>query len=49
MPPGEEKLGRYFYDSFRPSIKLWIADIGDEFSWDNLVDAANKAEARTNI
>ncbi len=46
---GEGQLGRTFYDGLRPSIKLWIADIRDDISWDNLIRAANKAEARAKI
>ncbi len=32
-----------------PSINLWIADIGEDKSWDDLVRAINKAEARAKI
>ncbi len=47
--PGEGQLGRTFYDSPRPSIKLWIADIEEDMPWDDLIRAANKAEARAKI
>ncbi len=46
---GEGQLGRTFYDGLRPSIKLWTADIGEDIPWDDLVRAANKAEARARI
>ncbi len=47
--PGEGQLGRTFYDGLRPSIKLWIANIGEDLPWDDLIRAANKAEARAKI
>ncbi len=47
--PREGQLGRTFYDGLRPSIKLWIADIGEDMSWDDLIKAVNKAEARAKI
>ncbi len=43
------QLGRTFYDGLRPSIKLWIADIGEDMLWDDLIRAANKVEARAKI
>ncbi len=43
--PGEGQLGQTFYDGLRPSIKLWIADIREDMPWDDLIRAANKAEA----
>ncbi len=46
---GEGQLGRTFYDGLRPSIKLWIADVGEDMPWDDLIKAANKAEARVKI
>ena len=46
---GKSQLGQTFYDSVRPSIKLWIADIGEDMPWDHLVSAANKAEAKSKI
>ncbi len=46
---GEEQLGRTFYDGLRPPIKLWIADIGEDMPWDDLIRVANKAEARAKI
>ncbi len=47
--PPEGQLGRTFYDGLRPSIKLWIADIGEDMPWDDLIRPANKAEARAKI
>ncbi len=47
--PGEGQLGRTFYDGLRPSIKLLFADIGEDMPWDDLIRAANKAEARARI
>ncbi len=47
--PWESQLGRTFYDGLRPSIKLWIADIGKDMPWDNLIRVVNKAEARAKI
>ncbi len=47
--PGEGQLGRTFYDGLRPLIKLWIADIGEDMPWDDLIRTANKAEARAKI
>ncbi len=35
--PGEGQLGRTFYDGLRPWIKLWIANIGEDMPWDDLV------------
>ncbi len=46
---GERQLGQTFYDGLRPSIKLWIANIGEDMPWDDLIRAANKAEARAKI
>ncbi len=45
----EGQLGRTFYDGLRPSINLWIADISEDMPWDDLIRAANKAEARAKI
>ncbi len=47
--PGESQFGWTFYDGLRPSIKLWIADIGEDMPWGDLIRAANKAEARAKI
>ncbi len=47
--PREGQLGRTFYDGLRPSIKLWIADIGEDLPWDDLIRAANKVEVRAKI
>ncbi len=47
--PRKDQLGRTFYDGLRPSIKLWIVDIGEDMPWDELIRAANKAEARAKI
>ncbi len=46
---GEGQLGQTFYDGLRPSIKLWIANIGENMPWDDLIRAANKAETRVRI
>ncbi len=45
----EGQLGQTFYDGLKPSIKLWIANIGEDMSWDALIRVANKAEARAKI
>ncbi len=47
--PQESQFGQTFYDDLRPLIKLWIADIGEDMPWDNLIKAPNKAEARAKI
>ncbi len=48
--PGEGQLGRTFYDGLRPSIKLWIDEVGrQQMSWDDLVSAANRAKAKARI
>ncbi len=47
--PQEGQLGRTFYDGLRPSIKLWIADIGEDMPWNDLIRVANKAEAKAKI
>ncbi len=47
--PREGQLGQTFYDGLRLFIKLWIADIGEDISWDNLIKTANKAEAKAKI
>ncbi len=47
--PGEGQLGWTFYDGLRPSIKLWISNIGEDMPWDDLIKTANKAEARAKI
>ncbi len=46
---GESSLSRTFYDSLRPLIKLWIANIGEDMPWDDLIRAANKVEAWAKI
>ncbi len=43
------QLGRTFYNGLRPSIKLWITNIGEDMPWDDLIRTANKAEARAKI
>ena len=44
------QLGRTFYDGLRPSIKLWIEEVGRErLSWEELVTTANRAEAKADI
>ncbi len=45
----EDQLVRTFYDSLKPLIKLWIAKIGEDITCDDLIKAANKAEARAKI
>ncbi len=45
----EGQLGLTFYDGLRPSIKLWIAKIGEDLPWHDLIRATNKVEARTKI
>lgn len=48
--PLEGQLGRTFYDGLRPSIKLWIDEVGrQQLSWDELVTAANRAEVKARI
>ena len=47
--PGESQLGQTFYNGFKPLIKLWIADIEGDMPWNDLIRAANKAEARAKI
>ncbi len=47
--PREGQLSQTFYDGLRSSIKLWIADVGEDMPWDDLIRAANKAEARAKI
>ena len=45
--PIEGRLGRTFYNSLRPSIKLWIDKVDRErLSWKKLVTTANRAEAK---
>ncbi len=46
---GEDQLDRTFYDGLKPLIKLWIANIREDISWDDLVRAANKAEPKVRI
>ncbi len=43
------QLGRTFYDGLMPSIKLCITNIGEDIPWEDLIIAANKAEARAKI
>lgn len=38
-----------FYDGFRPLIILQITNIIENFPWNNLISAANKAKARAKI
>lgn len=45
----EGKFSYNFYDSFRPSIKLQIANIEDEIPWDNQISITNKAEVKAKI
>ncbi len=44
--PKKSQLGQSFYNSLRPLIKLWIAEIGEDMPWDDLIRVAHKAEAR---
>ena len=48
--PSEVLLGQYFYESLRPSIKLWIDEEGrEQLAWDDLVKKPTKAEAKAKI
>ncbi len=47
--PGEGQLSQTFYNGLRTLIKLWIANLEEDMPWDNLIRAANKAEARAKI
>ena len=48
--PIEGQLGRTFYDGLRPSIKLWIDEVGRErLSWEDIVTTANRVEAKARI
>ena len=48
--PSEGLLGRYFYESLRPSIKLWIDKEGQEqLGWDDLVKKTTMAKAKARI
>ena len=48
--PLEGQLGRTFYDGLRPSIKLWIDEVGrQQLPWDKLLKAANRTEAKARI
>ncbi len=47
--PREGQLGQTFYNGLRPSIKLWITNLGEDMPWDDLIRAANKAEAKAKI
>ncbi len=48
--PIEGQLGCTFYNGLRPSIRLWIEEVGRErLSWEELVTTANKAEAKACI
>lgn len=48
--PLESQLGRTFYDRLRPSIQLWIDKIRrQQLSWDKLVIAVNRPEAKARI
>lgn len=46
---GKGQLGCTVYDGLKPLIKLWITHIKEDMLWDNLVSAANKAEAKAKI
>ncbi len=43
------QLSQTFHDGLRPLIKLWIANKREDMPWDDLIKAANKAEARAKI
>ncbi len=46
----EVLLRQYFYESFRPSIKLWINKEDEkQFLWDKLVKKSIKAKAKAKI
>ncbi len=45
----EGQLGRTFYNSLRPSIKLYIINVREDMPWDDLIRAPNNAEARAKI
>ncbi len=46
----EGYLGRTFYDGLRPSIKLWIDEVGrQQLPWDKQVKAANRVKAKARI
>ncbi len=47
--PGKGQLSQTFYDGFKSLINLWIADIGEDVPWYNLIRAANKAEAGAKV
>ncbi len=47
--PHVGQLGQTFHDGLRPSIKLWIANIGKDMLWNDLIRVVNKAEARVKI
>lgn len=48
--PTEEVLCRYFYESLRPLIRLWIDEEGRELDgWSALVKKATRAEAKAKI
>ena len=48
--PSEGQLCHTFYDGLRPSVKLWIGEEGrQQLSWDDLISAANRAEAKARI
>lgn len=47
---GENQLDQYFYEDFRPSIKLWIDKKGRKLDgWDDLVKRATRAESKAHI
>lgn len=45
----KSQYGKYFYDSLKPLIKSWIANIRDDMPWDDLVNISNKVKARAKI
>lgn len=48
--PSRVLLGRYFYKSLKPSIKLWINEKSWELLfWDNLIKKLSQAKAKAKI
>ena len=48
--PSEVQLCHIFYDGLRLSVKLWIGKEGwQKLSWDDLISAANRTEAKARI
>ncbi len=47
--PRKDQLGWTFFDGLKPLIKLWIVDIKEDISWDDLIRVAKKAKAKAKI